>query len=240
MTWVEELDPRTKLAWCLCLILSALLSNVVMVEVGILILVIATDCFFSRDLKSYRILLPVILVVASQILIIQLLFCREGVPLWQWGVISVYSGATPAAALGISRTAAVTFAAVQFMTRTPAMDVALMLVSWRIPYRYAMLTIVAKRFLPLMQREYRAISESQSIRGIPTDGIKDKIKSLPLALMPLLFRAVRRTSDIALSMELKGYGRSNQRTFEKQLCLKNREKIGMLLLFSVFIAANFI
>lgn len=239
MTFIEKVDPRTKLIWCLTLILIALLARNAIEGIAIIGLVIFTDCIFSHNLKKYRILLPVILIVGSQILFIQLLFCREGELLWQWGIISVYTGAVPAAALGISRTTAVTFAAVQFITWTPSTDVALMLISWRVPYRYAMLTVVAKRFFPLMQKEYHAISDSQSVRGVPAEGIKNRIKNLPMTFMPLLYRAIRHSTDIALSMELKGFGRSKQRTFGKQLHLKSWEIFSMMVFILFFITVNF-
>ncbi len=240
MAFIEEIDPRTKLVWCLTLILTALLSQNLIQEIGMIALVMITDCIFSNHLKKYKILVPVMLLVASQIIVIQLLFCRDGELVWQWGIVSVYTGAIPAAALGITRTVAITFAAVQFMTWTSATDAALMLISWHVPYRYAMLVVMTKRFFPLMQKEYLAISESQSVRGYPSEGIKNRIKNLPLTFMPLLYRTVRHTSDIALSMELKGYGRSKQRTFGKQLHLKSWEMISMVVFILFFITVNLV
>ncbi|UWG98822.1 energy-coupling factor transporter transmembrane protein EcfT [Dehalobacter sp. DCM] len=230
MSVIEKIDPRLKFVWCVTLILTALTARNMLMAIGIIALIILTDCAFTQNLKKYKILLPVIVIVASQILVIQLLFCREGQLVWQWGVLSVYSGALPYAALGIFRTAAVTLAAVQFMTWTSAVDVTLMLIAWRVPYRYAMLTVIAARFLPLMKKEYQAISESQSVRGVPSEGIVNKIKNLPLTLMPLLYRAIQHASDIALSMELKGYSRNPQRTFRKQLHLRSWEAISMSVL----------
>lgn len=240
MAFIEKVDPRTKLVWCLILVLSALFAQNSLKEITVITLVVLTDCLYGNNLSKYKILLPVMLLVASQILIIQLLFCRTGVPVWQWGILAVYSGAVPAALLGITRTAAVTFAAVQFMTWTAAADVTLMLISWHVPYRYAMLVVVAKRFTPLIRTEFRAITESQSVRGVPAEGILGKIKNLPLTIMPLLFRAIRHSSDIALAMELKGFGRSKERTFGKQLHLRGWETAGMMFLILVFITVNII
>jgi len=240
MDFIEKIDPRTKLVWCLTLILTALFSQNLILEIGMIALVMITDCIFSNHLKKYKILLPIMLLVASQIVVIQLLFCRDGDLLWKWGILSVYTGAIPVAALGISRTAAVTLAAVQFMTWTSAIDAALMLIAWGVPYRYAMLVVMTKRFFPLMQKEYLAISESQSVRGYPSEGIKNRIKNLPLTFMPLLYRTVRHTSDIALAMELKGYGRSKQRTFGKHLHLKSWEMISMTALVLFFITVNLV
>lgn len=239
MSFMEKVDPRTKLAWCLALILTALLSEKIIQEAVIIILVVIMDCVFLNNLGKYKILLPVMLLVAAQILSLQLLFGREGEVLGQWGILAVCSGAIPTAVLGIARTAAVTLAAVQFMGWTTATEAAMMLISWGISYRYAMLIVVAKRFLPLMQKEFLAISESQSVRGYPSETIKNKIKNLPLTFMPMLYRAVRHSTDIALAMELKGFGRSRQRTFGRQLSLKGWEKMTMVFLVLIFITVNF-
>lgn len=240
MTFMEKVDPRAKLAWCLALILTALLAQKIFQAAVIISLVIVLDCVFLNNLRKYKILLSAMLLVAAQILSLQLLFGREGELLWQWGILALYSGSIPTALLGIARTAAVTLAAVQFVSWTTATDAAMMLISWGVSYRYAMLIVVAKRFLPLMQKEFLAISDSQSVRGYPAETIRAKIRNLPLTFMPMLYRAVRHSADIALAMELKGFGRSRQRTFSRQLHLKPWEKMMIVLLALIFISVNFV
>lgn len=234
MMWIERIDPRVKLAWCLVLILTALLSHHLVTELVIFSLILLTDAVFTRNLKKYKVLFVLFLIVASQIFLMQLLFNREGTLIAHWWVISIYSGAVPAALLGTFRTVAVSCAAIQMLSWTSSDDAVLMLVSWKVPYRYAMLISMAQRFFPLLRDEYQSIVQSQAVRGVPINGVKNQIKILPVTFLPFLYRAIRHTSDIALSMELRGFGRTKHRTFMKDLHLSVPE-----ILFTVSLLALF-
>lgn len=243
MRIIDNIDPRLKLAWAVAAIVSAFLLKSIVGEVILIALLFLLEWSFTRSLKNFKILTLVMLLVATQLAIIQLLFNREGILLWQWWIIKVYSGAIPAAALGFLRTSALAYAGVQFISWTSALDATLMLRSWHLPYRYAMLVGVAARFFPLMQKEYTAISQSQTVRGLPTEGFWNKVKAMPPTMFPLMYRALRRASDTALSMELRGFGRAKERTFTKSLSLSRWEIIGIifLLLYTLaFIIYTFI
>lgn len=235
----DDFDPRLKLIWCLVLLITAILSNHVLTQALIIALVFSTDLLFTGNIKKYRVLLIVFVIVASQLFLMQLLFNREGVIIYQWWIIDIYSGAFSAAILGTLRTIAVSVAAIQMMTWTPSEDITLMLVGWHVPYRYAMLVTMTERFLPLLKEEYASIVESQAVRGVATNGIVNKLKMLPATLMPFLYRAIRHTSEIALSMELRGFGKSKTRTFAKDLQPSLAEYfLGILLIFA-FIVFHF-
>lgn len=236
MRMIDRIDPRLKLIWCLVLLFTALLAHHILTEVAILLVILLTDLAFTRDLKKYKVLIVIFLIVASQIYVMQLLFGREGELIWKWWIISVYSGSIPAATLGTLRTVAVSFAAIQMICWTSAEDVVLMLRSWHVPYRYAMLVTMAQRFFPLLKGEYQSIVQSQAVRGVATDTVWQKIKVLPMTFLPFLYRAIRHTSEIALSMELRGFGRSKERTFMKDLHYRPAEialSIALVLLFFV-------
>lgn len=235
----DAFDPRLKLIWCLVLLITAILSHHILTQVAIIALVFITDLLFTGSIKKYRVLLIVFVIVASQLFLMQLLFNREGIVIYHWWIIDIYSGAFSAAVLGTLRTVAVSVAAIQMMTWTPSEDATLMLVHWHIPYRYAMLVTMTERFLPLLKEEYASIVESQAVRGVPANGVINRLKMLPATLMPFLYRAIRHTSEIALSMELRGFGKSKTRTFTKDLQPALAEYfLGILLIFA-FIVFHF-
>ena len=171
MRMIDRVDPRLKLIWCLVLLFTALLAHHILTEVVLLLVILLTDLAFTRDLKKYKVLIVIFLIVASQIYVMQLLFGREGELIWKWWIISVYSGSIPAATLGTLRTVAVSFAAIQMICWTSAEDVVLMLRSWHVPYRYAMLVTMTQRFFPLLKGEYQSIVQSQAVRGVDTDTV---------------------------------------------------------------------
>lgn len=230
---ISKIDPRLKFVWCLTILSAALITDNILGQLILIGLLFISQWSMTKSLKSFGILTLVLLVVGSQLLIIQLLFCREGVVIWEWGILKIYSEAVPNALLGYLRTSALAYAAVQFIAWTPSIDGILMLKSFGLPYRYAMLVGVAARFFPLMQKEYAAISQSQMVRGLDTTGVWRKIKALPPTFFPLLYRALRRSADTALSMELRGFGLYKERTFTKELTPRLWEKLAIVLLLLV-------
>lgn len=240
MNFAERMDPRLKFFWCVFLISAAFSANTVGMELVLLAIILLTELCFSKSLKKYKVLLILMLVVASQIFVIQFFFCREGHLIWQWGIIRVYSDFWRIALLGTLRTIVIAMAAVQCLTWTSSKQATLMLVSWHVPYRYAMLTGVASRFLPLMQKEYLSICDSQTVRGLPCDGIWNKVKTILPTFFPFLYRAIRRSSETALSMELRGFGREKTRTFTTELAIKPWEKIalGVVILLILLLCAQ--
>lgn len=238
MKKIDTIDPRLKLLWCLLLILTALLANHILTEVCLLALILVTDGIFTRNFRKYKALVAVFLLVASQVFLMQLLFGREGEVIAEWWIISIYSGSVPAATMGTLRTMAVSLAAIQMFGWTSAEDAVLMLRSFHVPYRYAMLVTMAQRFFPLLKEEYQTILESQKVRGVETDTIAQKLRVLPLTFLPFLYRALRRTSDIALSMELRGFGYCRERTFPKELHCRPPELCCGILLLALFILCN--
>jgi len=52
------------------------------------------------------------------------------------------------------------------------------------------------------------------------ESVWDNIKAIIPTFLPFLYRAVRRATETALAMELRGYGRSKNRTFASNLEIK--------------------
>jgi len=218
---LSKFDPRTKLAWYALMIYFALsIGTAVQLCLALLVCIMAS-LILTGSLKQYKVMIIIILLLGLQILIIQLLFCREGVLLYQWGILKIYSEALPLAITGILKATIIVFASMQFLTSATPQDFTLMLIKFRIPYRYAMLVGLCARFLPLMKDEYISIVDSQRTRGLKMESVWDNLKGVLPTFMPFLYRAVRRSTETALAMELRGYGRSKTRTFSSDLTIKN-------------------
>lgn len=224
---LEKLDPRLKLTWCLFLILTVMISRSIILNGVLLAVVLIGELLSEKTLKRFKLLAIILLVVATQVLVINLLFNRDGELLYSLGILNIYSGFLNASILAFFRVGVVSFGAYQFGIHTDAMDLAQMLIHWRIPYRYAMLVPMVARFFPVMIGEYQSICESQSARGVPCDTALEKVKNLPAAILPLMYRAMRISSDAALSVELRGYGRYASRNFQKRINLHPAE--GMMI-----------
>lgn len=218
-----KLDPRTKLVWYLLMIYVALnFGNIMQLGLGLLFCII-TSLLLNGSLKQYKPMLVILLLLGLQILIFQLLFNREGELIYQWGILKIYSTALPLAVSGILKASIIFVASMQFFTSASPQEFTLMLLKFKIPYRIAMLVELTVRFFPIMQAEYVSIVNSQRTRGLKMDNVWDHLKGIIPTFLPFLYRAVRRATETALAMELRGYGRSKTRTFSANIVLKPRD-----------------
>ncbi len=232
-TWIDRLDPRTKLAWLMLVVLLSLANTDWQLLLALLCLIVGLSLWNRQQLSAFAGPFLVIGIVGLELLIVQLIFCRQGAVVWKYGMLSVYSEAVPLALTATLRVGVMFLAATQFLGWTSPGDVVLMFVRMKLPYRYAMLAGLALRFLPLMERELADIYESQAARGLPMYGTLQKIKGLIPVTMPFLFRSFRRASETALAMELRGFGRQKERTFLKDLRFSRYELAAILLMCAV-------
>jgi energy-coupling factor transport system permease protein len=217
---VPKFDPRTKLVWYILMIYFSLNCQTVE-DLGFTLMVcIISSLILTRSFKQYKAMVMILLLLGLQILIVQLLFCREGVLIYRWGILKIYSSALPLAITGLLKATLIFYASFQFFTSSTAQEFTLMLMKFKIPYRFAMLVGLSVRFLPLMKDEYASIIDSQRTRGLRMNNVWDDLKAIIPTFLPFLYRAVRRSTEIALAMELRGYGRSKSRTFSSDLAMK--------------------
>ena len=232
---LSKLDPRTKLAWYVLMIYFSLSSGTAgQLSLALLICIMAS-LILTGSLKQYKVMIVILLLLGLQILIVQLIFCREGVLIYQWGILKIYSEALPLTITGILKASIIVIASMQFFTSASPQEFTLMLMKFKIPYRYAMLVGLGVRFLPLMKAEYVSIVDSQRTRGLKMESVWDNLKGVIPTFLPFLYRAVRRATETALAMELRGYGRNKTRTFSSSLSIKQYDIALISTMFLVII-----
>jgi energy-coupling factor transport system permease protein len=136
-------------------------------------------------------------------------------------------------------TMGLTFA--MFAMTTNPMDIALAVTSLGIPYRYSYLTSFALRFLPLVQDELDALRGAIAARAHPYAEARNPIKRMAIVVQtmpPLAIGALRRSIDIALAMELRGYSSRAQRTFLRTLRFTRVDALALVAL-ALFVAGSF-
>lgn len=142
---LSKLDPRTKLLWYALLIYFSLSSGT-LVQLGLVFGVCLTaSLLITGSLKQYKVMIGILLLLGFQTLILQLIFCREGEIIYQWGLITIYSEAVPLAITGLLKASIIVFASMQFFTSSSPQDFTLMLMKFKIPYRFAMLVGLGAR-----------------------------------------------------------------------------------------------
>ncbi|WKY49183.1 energy-coupling factor transporter transmembrane component T [Eubacteriaceae bacterium ES3] len=216
---LKNWDSGLKFVLCLLTILIGLISQNIYLNTLLIIVILFMELVSERSLKAFKTLAILILIVASQVLVINIFFGRSGQIIYTFGILRIYSGFLMTTLQGTLKISIISLSAFQFAIHTESMDMAQTLIQWKIPYRYAMLVPMIDRFLPVMINEYKSISNSQSARGVPNDIVLEKIKNLPSSILPLIYRALRISSDAALSAELRGYGRYQTRSCTQERVL---------------------
>lgn len=90
----------------------------------------------------------------------------------------------------------------------------------RIPYEYAFMFTSALRFVPDFLEESKAVREAQACRGYVFRGSPLKRLMDYIAIVkPLVLRAVSRSETMAMSLELRGFGRKGRRQFTADVAL---------------------
>lgn len=109
---------------------------------------------------------------------------------------------------------------VSYLMWTHPVDLALMGIRFGLPYRYAMMIGLALRFFPILQGEVVAIQEAQQVRGQPLHRTRERIAGMLSVMLPFILRALRRTGEITLAMELRGFGYAPTRTFLRRIAMR--------------------
>ena len=79
---------------------------------------------------------------------------------------------------------------------------------WGIPiHSMAVIVMIAFRFIPVMIEEMNILMDAQAARGAEFENcsVWKKTKNVCSLLMPLFFSTVRRSTDLAMAMEARGY-----------------------------------
>jgi energy-coupling factor transport system permease protein len=71
---------------------------------------------------------------------------------------------------------------------------------------WATLLSISLRFVPVMFEEAQRIRAAQMLRGQPTSGLVDRVRSVVTLIVPLLESALRRSVNLGYALEARCYG----------------------------------
>jgi len=121
-----------------------------------------------------------------------------------------------------------------FLTTSPDM-LGLALEQSRIPYDLCFAFITAVRFVPVLAEEAQTIMDAQKARGLELEGgnFFKRIRNYIPILIPLIVNAIRRSLELAETMESRAWGATRNRT--NLYVLKMGRKDVLLILISLLI-----
>ena len=85
----------------------------------------------------------------------------------------------------------------------------------RIPYRYSFALVIALRFLPLFDSENQIVRMAQKSRGIQPEvgGLRKILRTIQYTFFPLLVSSLSRVEALSISMDGRGFGYTENRTY---------------------------
>jgi energy-coupling factor transport system permease protein len=101
----------------------------------------------------------------------------------------------------------------------------------RIPYRYSFALVIALRFLPLFDSENHVVRMAQKSRGIKPEvgGLRKIFRTIQFTFFPLLVSSLSRVDTLAISMDGRGFGYSENRTYFRKSTWKITDSLLVLL-----------
>ncbi|RDE16110.1 MAG: hypothetical protein C4K48_02395 [Candidatus Thorarchaeota archaeon] len=101
----------------------------------------------------------------------------------------------------------------------------------RIPFRYSFALVIALRFLPLFDSENQVVRLAQKSRGIEPEigGIRKLLRTVQYTFFPLLVSSLSRVEALSISMDGRGFGYSNTRTYLRRSEWHTRDTLVLLI-----------
>ncbi len=81
------------------------------------------------------------------------------------------------------------------------------LIALRVPYSLAFMAVSAIRFIPIAAREFQIVRTAMRLKGYKPfrRGLRDTIRTEIAGLRPILANTIRRSQEIALSVQARGF-----------------------------------
>ncbi len=206
----NKINPVVKLIALVIGAVMVFLIDSVMILISFVLLLILLKVIYSVKGRFGRGI--VFLVVA--IFLAQVIFVPEGEVILDLWLFHITSGSLINGILISGRFFSLITMSWIFVGTTEPRDLSSALSNLGIPYRYSFLLIIAMRFAPIFQFELSNVQQAQKIRGLKIDkNVRGLIRSVRFTTMPLLYSAMSKVNTLASSMEGRGFGMYDKKTF---------------------------
>jgi energy-coupling factor transport system permease protein len=227
-SFVFRLDPRVKVAWLVVMLLVSITTARPALLAAYLLLILAAAGLAGVPFAHLWPTARAMLTVAAVIVFIQLFLHPGPHPLLQVGGIRLYREGLPVGLEVALRIYCIVLASLLTFIWMDPTALTLLLLKMGLNYRYAMLVSLSLRTFPLLERELGKIYDSQQARGMELRGTLRKLIRLIPVMMPFVLRALRRANEIAVAMELRGFGYRPERTWQRAIVLGSTDRIALV------------
>ena len=227
---VHQMDPRAKFIYvCILFVVTVMFSN--LIPLIILFLIQVPFVFMARVQKEWMRSMKGSAMFAVIIFVMNLLSLYFYTGYETFGSILERS-----LAMTVRFIVLVQAFSIFFLTTSPDM-LGLALEQSHIPYEICFAFTTAVRFVPVLAEEAQTIMDAQKARGLEMEGgnFFKRIRNYIPILIPLIVNAIRRSLELAETMESRAWGANRNRT--NLYVLKMRREDVLLILISLVILA---
>lgn len=230
---LHQIHPLTKLWMLLALNTSVFLYPNWVFGLVVFLVLLLTFRLARVSLALLIRKLRFILVFSLLLLIVQILVTTNGnIFIYLIPRIGQIGPAFPVTDYGVSRGASImlrflviVLSSMLFVATTDPTLLSYALTDIGVPYRYSFGLVVALRFLPLFDQENETVRMAQHSRGIYPDvkGIRKILRTIRYTFFPLLVSALTKAESLSLSMDGRGFGYRETRTYLRRPVWRQRD-----------------
>ena len=223
---IHEIDPRAKFIYVCMLFSSAIIFNNI-IPLLILFLIQMPIVFLAKVHREW------LRSMKASALFAALIFTMNFISLYFYaGHETLCSITERSVAMTMRFLVLIQTFSIFFLTTSPDM-LGLALEQSGIPYEICFAFTTAVRFVPVLAEEAQTIIDAQRARGLELESgnIIRRIRNYIPILIPLIVNAIRRSMELAETMESRAWGAVKNRTNLYTLRIKGRD---MLLIASSF------
>jgi energy-coupling factor transport system permease protein len=235
--FVHRLSPMTKIVFAVGMMFAAIATT----SVPVLLSLIAVALLLAAAGGLLTVLLrqvPLLVFLGLALVVLTVLTNATGEVLFYLipgGYIPVTTGALLFAVQMALRFAVLIFSFQLLVISTQPRDLVNALHALRVPGDYALMFLIAVRFIPTLQREGVRINEAQLSRGYsPGGGVIGKVKQLGPVMLPLLLNSLAKADTLGLTIDMRGYRKASGN--RRKLVYHTRDIAVMLLTVAIFLA----
>jgi len=225
---LDVLNPVTRLVCALLLAVPVLITLDWVSATVMLALELAVFRWMGVKLVTMVHRLLPVLVIGLLVAISMVLYGRPGGHVfWQWWLIEVSERSLLMSLAVFWRVLALALAAIVLLGDVdPTLMADGLAQGLRLPARFVLGTLAGVRMLGLMTTDWRALGQARRARGLGDRGWLRRFASMAFALLVI---AIRRGTQLATAMEVRGFGTAKQRTWARQSHWGTPDAIGLVL-----------
>lgn len=209
--------------WANLLLLSGFVTAVlaspgVLVKLGVLFVVLSLTAWSGEAIRAFLGRIRFVLLFALLLFLAQALSIRTGSVLFSIGMPITEEGLFNGATMAL-RFLVILSSSFLFVLVTDPDRLASALIRLGVPYRYGYILVLALRFVPFFQQEYRTVRDAQRIRGVNLSlrRLSGLRRAIRYTFLPVIVAGLTRVESIAISMKGRAFGLYPRRTFSRDL-----------------------